>query len=64
MRTLTSAQQHSVIPDTYRSSRSSGLPPRSWTPIRPNGGVQMAKYSEQFKLTVVRAYLEGNIGFR
>ncbi|MCF4985750.1 transposase, partial [Pseudomonas syringae pv. syringae] len=24
----------------------------------------MAKYSEQFKLTVVKAYLEGNIGFR
>ncbi|WP_219823534.1 hypothetical protein, partial [Pseudomonas syringae] len=53
-----------VLTVTYRSSRSSGLPPRSWTPIRPNGGVQMAKYSEQFKLTVVKAYLEGNIGFR
>ncbi|WP_157786770.1 transposase, partial [Pseudomonas asplenii] len=40
-----------------------GLPPRSWTLIQPLG-VVMSKYTEQFKLTAITAYLEGPYGFR
>lgn len=41
-----------------------GLPPRSWTPIQFLGGVTMSKYSDQFRLTAVQAYLEGPAGLR
>ncbi|WP_343599029.1 hypothetical protein, partial [Pseudomonas sp.] len=48
---------------SHRYSAALGLPPRSWTK-NPTLGGPMGKYTEQFKLTAITAYLDGNNGFR
>lgn len=40
----------------------SELTPESWTPT--SGVFFMSKYDEQFKLTIVRQYLSGTVGFK
>ncbi|WP_224789555.1 hypothetical protein, partial [Pseudomonas fluorescens] len=40
------------------------LTPKSWTQILTFGVFPMGKYSVQFKITAVEAYINGDDGFR
>ncbi|WP_160389831.1 hypothetical protein, partial [Pseudomonas sp. PB101] len=51
-------------PPGASSLLQSGLHPKSWTPILTFGGVSMGKFSLQFKITAIEAYINGNVGFR